>query len=896
MPSDNEEVKPSDPTVLQNRDDSTILRKSIENSEQDRDLENMRALAGKDIVENITGENGRNIKLLYLTNSQAREISRDDNAIKVMIEKLCGKRNTYLIIDLVHSWGFRKSTRLMDPEIFKSKSSRFCAGLQYDTPPFGDFDDELETLSQLDHFMERVLIPLAEETQAIIICNAVPDDCALSDSFLKTVEQMSSKWGGSPPFEIVAALKCVDVLYNTPEKKMWPSIMEKSKAWKKRHGKDRGDEENDKGFLKLLFESTEKSFRGHDLSWGGRNLLIVEGLDTETMIQHLKKSEDIEGALKAAKNVSPFSSLMTSIIQNYGADIPCVALKTGATVRSREEKFPRGIDTMSLQILFDRLCTDTRVICLDIRKRNDAKKITRQELKKLDFQKYIKEELTKGFNVMWGGDKKRSESLDCSMLAFLKSTIDDWVDPRCEENENTKKKSLEKYINELIEKSKKSKDSKPEIDFVVVSKTFAKEFFLNVYRTSPHLEIPLNNDETYLDESEHVFEQEIYQTAMYTRKLLTSDNFHGLNIWSQKIHDDLRDIVLGGKGRKMSLEGLKVLRDVLNEINTANLSAGRFKWYCNIFILIQLFLSLMITTLSVWNANSEWVEITAVGLGYTQTAVEIFLQRATLVSSLLLSIVVAVDAFIQPRKNWLVLRNAAVTLESTVWQFRMREGDFKENIRDHNAPEENLKKALFNWQSKLSERSSSINIMYKGLNEKDEKKSMSYCPKDDDDHYSSITGDEYLKVRVEPLKKRYQSKIRSNVLHQYTPQILIASLGAIIAFISELGHAAVVAILIAFGSVFSTWVEFRDYQTKSQLYMDAIAACKVHETKWNGLSKLKGRSKTETAELVIGVEDIVRQVMAGWSSAIAEKKPIDSLNTVTLAKNDNGKFNTKEIV
>jgi len=907
----NEEVEPSDP---EDSSDATLLRKNVKSSEQDRALENMKALAGKDIVETIIGENGRNINLLYLTNDQAREISQDENAIKFMIEKLCGKRKAYLIIDLVHSWGFRKSTRLMDKEIFKHKYNKFCAGLEYDTGPFGDFDDELETLSQLDHFMERVLIPLAEETQAIIICNAVPDDCALSDSFLQTVMQMSSKWGGSPPFAIIAALKCVDVLYKYPEKeekKLWPSIMEKSVTWKKRHGKGREGKKNDsddKGFLKLLFELTNspEERRGHDLSWGGRNILIVEGLDPDTLIQQLlEKPDNIQSALKTAKNMSPFSSLMTSIIQNYGSDIPCVALKTGATVRSREEKVPRGIDTMSLQILFDRLCANSRVICLDIRKRDEAENTPLQSMKDASMvEVYIEKELTKGFDVMWGGDKNRCESLDCSMLAFLKSIIDyddkkftflkSTIEYERDQNKNIRKKCLEAYINELIDKSDKSKYTylESKINFLVISKIFAKEFFRNVARTSTHL---LESDEVNLFED--VFQQEIYQMAMYTRKLLTSDNFHGINIWSPTIYDELHAIVLGEKGRNTSIEGLKVLRDALNEINTADLSAGRFKWYCNMFILIKLFLSFMITTLSVWNSNPGWVKTTADGLGYTETAVETFLQRATLVSSLLFSVVVAVDAFIQPRKNWLVLRNAAVTLESTVWQFRMRVGEFKDNFRDHNAPEENLKKALFDWQSKLSERSSSINIMYKGLTDKDKKKSMSCRPiTGDDDHYSFLKGDAYLTMRVEPLKEKYQSKIRSNVLHQYTPQILIACLGAVIAFISELGHAAVVAILISFGSVFSTWVEFRDYQTKSQLYMDAVAACKVYESKWHGLSKLKGRSKTETAELVIGVEDIVRQVMAGWSSAIAEKKPIDSINPVPLAKNDNDKLNTTEIV
>jgi hypothetical protein len=141
-----------------------------------------------------------------------------------------------------------------------------------------------------------------------------------------------------------------------------------------------------------------------------------------------------------------------------------------------------------------------------------------------------------------------------------------------------------------------------------------------------------------------------------------------------------------------------------------------------------------------------------------------------------------------------------------------------------------------------------------------------------DDYYSTLTGDEYLVLRARNLKRRYQGKICRNVLSQYTPQIFIVFLGILIAFISELGQASVVSILIAFLSGFNSWIEFRGLDSKSRLYVNAIASCKIQEAKWRGLDKFQAESKENLTNIVMGVEDIALQVMAGWSSTMAEKK------------------------
>ena len=87
----------------------------------------------KRVIRSLVILSGETVKLLYLTNAQATAAANDETSVKVLLEKLCGKRRRDLVIDLVHSWGFKKSTELFDEAWFKSNKSYAGLSLCYPT-------------------------------------------------------------------------------------------------------------------------------------------------------------------------------------------------------------------------------------------------------------------------------------------------------------------------------------------------------------------------------------------------------------------------------------------------------------------------------------------------------------------------------------------------------------------------------------------------------------------------------------------------------------------------------------------------------------------------------------------------------------------------------------------
>ena len=856
----------------------------------DEELQVMKALAGYRMVEEIVAEHDNGpLNLLYMTNKQAMEVSKNEHSMNLMIDALCGKRKkkSSLIIDLVHSWGFKESTKLMERETFLNEYSKFCAGIGHDTAPFTDFNDELKTHGQLEHFMQTIIIPLAEQTSAIVICNAVSNDCVLSDTFTKMVELKLSKWNGNPPFTVLAALGSVDVLYKNPNSDLiWEKIMNSSQHWKKRH----------EAVLKDYFEDQKKKNdegsnlynRYHDLNWRTRNILIIEGFNISTYKKIGQRSR------------APFSNLMTTLMRVIGNKVPSLAIKTGATVRVRtDNKTPRGIDTMSLQMLTERANAGTKVLCLDIRERAEP------AVARVDFDD-IKQKVIEALANMQKQHNEgytSCESLDSSILAYLHTLLN----PRLKE----KKKSEENgpqdkkvTLNEALEAEKGNTFRNSTAEHAKYAIMFATRFYKNILDVSKergfYQEVmesaQINNPDSFpdaksrSDESEvnvvarsqetqmpstemdilqKIFGGEIQSTATYVRALLMSPNFYSLNIWDANAEKFVKDdIVLTGTHVKTTHEGLELLKDAWDSVDVTHIAADQFKNLCKISYAIQLFLGILITVFSVAGVNwSSGNEVT-----------EILLKRATLVSSLLLAAVVSMDTMFAPRSNWLHLRIHAVMLESIIWKFRMRAGEFKVDINDLNIrlAEGNFKEALQDWKNQLNSGANvaSLTALHGelGKSKKAKFKFKSHYIQDClDDHYSPLNGKEYIDLRVNKIIESYKKEIPKNLWMQYYPQILVIILGVVIAVFAELGLASIVTILIAFVSAYNSWIEFNGWTRKAQLYTNAISACEIEHTEWKGHTSFMVQDKELVNDFVVKIEDIVMQVVQSWSTTIADK-------------------------
>lgn len=76
--------------------------------------------------------------------------------------------------------------------------------------------------------MSEVIIPLAAQTNAIVICSAVKTFCALTSSFTRALALASAKWTKGVPFTVLSMSDCVPVFYLNPNaSSVWREVTEK---------------------------------------------------------------------------------------------------------------------------------------------------------------------------------------------------------------------------------------------------------------------------------------------------------------------------------------------------------------------------------------------------------------------------------------------------------------------------------------------------------------------------------------------------------------------------------------------------------------------------------------------------------------------------------------------
>lgn len=137
-------------------------------------LAEVKALTMHEMVEDVIGIGGENRKLLYLTTKQASLVASNASAIHRMVTSGFQLPEPKLVIYLIKS------------------------------PGLGDDPEEEESNALMDEFMATVLIPLAEETNALIICNAAKGACGLSSSFLRVTSMLRARWPSTLPFSVLS--------------------------------------------------------------------------------------------------------------------------------------------------------------------------------------------------------------------------------------------------------------------------------------------------------------------------------------------------------------------------------------------------------------------------------------------------------------------------------------------------------------------------------------------------------------------------------------------------------------------------------------------------------------------------------------------------------------------
>ena len=344
------------------------LQQTSERASRDQDLEETRSIGGasshhadepeelsKDevqmikartmfqMVEDIQSSGGNAKKLLFLTNAQAEYLSSSQQTLVKMLDAL-ELPKPKLVINILMSQGFRTNTDIQGDRPFACEKQE--AGLVNHRPPFVSLEEERAAEGKIERFMADVLLPLAAQTNAIVLCSADPSSCVLSAALTRVFGLLRAKWGAKPPFTIISVFGSVHNLYrNSDLSASWRELRKLSRSWRQR----------DRMLTEMVARQYtgpdgEISFRDQDLDPNATVLLVVDGINTKKM--------------KCADKTS-YNKLVTELVRHLAGTLPSLSMKIGNSDKGTlSEAF-----SSSLAMAMDSACSGTPLLLLDARTR-----------------------------------------------------------------------------------------------------------------------------------------------------------------------------------------------------------------------------------------------------------------------------------------------------------------------------------------------------------------------------------------------------------------------------------------------------------------------------------------------------------------------------------------------
>ena len=154
-------------------------------------------------------------KVLFLTNEQSAILAEPAVDEKTRVPKMMRLFDAFelpqpsLVIFLLHSQGTPHVCNMRGAEV----GNGHLRDSQIPGAPFADARDAECAEVRLMHYMKYVVIPLAIETKAYVICEPIENDCWLSKAFLRAVKSEQAKWHRGLPFSIIGLTSNIPFLY-----------------------------------------------------------------------------------------------------------------------------------------------------------------------------------------------------------------------------------------------------------------------------------------------------------------------------------------------------------------------------------------------------------------------------------------------------------------------------------------------------------------------------------------------------------------------------------------------------------------------------------------------------------------------------------------------------------
>ena len=318
-----------------------------------------------------------------------------------------------------------------------------------------------------------------------------------------------------------------------------------------------------------------------------------------------------------------------------------------------------------------------------------------------------------------------------------------------------------------------------------------------------------------------------------------------------------------------------------NDYDVAMTLAGRYKCWCKLLFVVQLVLSWFVVSIS-----TAWTFVFSEHFrdAFNATIIEPGTIASSMVEalfalSLVLSMIISLDSLLDYKSKWRELRRGSGALQSVIWTYRTRVGQFEMEENPGNGagrPERQLMATLQTFRDELN---AGANLDSSNFHKKHNAKLYKHfqnkgAPAEgEDDFHSPVQPHRYIELRIQKNISFYQARIPQYNRRKSFFKFLIVLLSVAGSALARYQMVSIVVAVTAASTALTSWVEFADMSSKAKRYSRVITGLKNLLDWWNSLTEVQKASRERIGQLITTSEGLIAEEQIGWMSMSKAKDP-----------------------
>ena len=236
----------------------------------------------------------------------------------------------------------------------------------------------------------------------------------------------------------------------------------------------------------------------------------------------------------------------------------------------------------------------------------------------------------------------------------------------------------------------------------------------------------------------------------------------------------------------------------------------------------------------------------------------------------LVTLLSALDAFLNAKTRWRQLRSSSGALEAVLWLYRARVGRFQQSISETARPETELCEAINMWRDELV---SAADLQTTDLERLRPPKIYLHhqnagaaMKPGSDDHHSPIKPDQYIALRLDKMMRFYQRRLPIYTRLRFVLRTTVLLCTASSAVLSYLDLASWVIGVTSLAGAVVSWSEFSETERKIERYTRAVRSVKKVLSWWDVLTDVEKAGAGNIATLIETGESIIADERQAWQS------------------------------